>query len=96
MKLTLPGELQQGKPGDNISKAVGTEYLGIDFPTPDIDSFFHSIFEDVEMESNMQHLLGYAITGHTREQVFVICCGRGSNGKGCGTFVCQHTVLCLP
>ena len=83
VKLTLPGELQQGKPEDNISKAIGTEYLGLNFPSPDIDGFFHSIFEDVEIESFMQHLLGYAITGQTREQIFVICCGRGSNGKDC-------------
>ena len=34
------------------------------------------------MESFMQHILGYAITGHTREQIFVLCCGCGSNGKG--------------
>jgi len=82
VKLVLPGELQQGRPEDNISKAIGTAFLGVDLPSPDIDSFFHSIFEDVEMESFMQHILGYAITGHTREQIFVLCCGCGSNGKG--------------
>lgn len=37
--------------------------------------------EDLEMIEFMQRTLGYSITGHTSEQVFIVWYGLGANGK---------------
>ena len=77
--------LRPGKTYDNLSLAICTDYRP-DTPTPMIDSFFRDIFNgDQDVISYMQRLLGYGITGHTREQVWAIWTGVGSNGKG----ICQ-------
>lgn len=76
------GELHRGVKEDYIATAISIEYRGVDLPTPDIDAFMHSLFEDEEVERFVQKLLGYAITAHTHEQKWLICHGSGSNGKG--------------
>ncbi len=43
-------------------------YLGLDYPCPDIEEFFNSIFDDQPMVEFVQRLLGYGITGHTRPE----------------------------
>jgi phage/plasmid-associated DNA primase len=73
-----------------VSKAIETEYLGLDYPCRDIQDFFNSIFDDQHTVEYVQRLLGYGITGHTREQKFVIMTGVGSNGKG----TCFSLLLC--
>jgi len=77
------GILRPGQPHDYISVSLDIEAGGcLSEPTPLIDSFFNDIFNsDAEMISYMQRLLGYAITGHTSEQVWAIWTGTGSNGK---------------
>ncbi|KAL0018645.1 hypothetical protein WJX79_005555 [Trebouxia sp. C0005] len=78
----VTGDIRQGQPSDYVSKAIETEYLGLDYPCRNIQDFFNSIFDDQHMVEYVQRLLGYGITGHTREQKFVIMTGVGSNGKG--------------
>ena len=75
------GELREGRPDDNLSKKIAVDYKGLDLDTPDIDRFMWSVFEDKEVVSYLQMLLGYAITGHMREELWVIMYGSGSNGK---------------
>eukprot|EP00891_Asterochloris_glomerata_P005815 jgi/Astpho2/5815/fgenesh1_pg.00080_%23_65_t len=75
------GELREGRPDDNLSKKIAVDYRGLDLDTPDIDRFMWSVFEDQEVVSYLQMLLGYAITGHMREELWVIMYGSGSNGK---------------
>ena len=76
------GEMRRGQQEDHISRVIDTEYFGLDAPTPDIDSFFTSLFEDDEVTAFLQLLLGYGLTGHVKEQLWTICHGCGSNGKG--------------
>lgn len=79
--IHLPtGTLRRGSPEDFVSKALKIDFRGLEFPTPAIDEFFHSIFEDRDVEQYVQSLLGYAITGHTKEQKFIVMTGCGSNG----------------
>ena len=74
------GKLEAGKGFHRLSIQLATKY--VDTATPLIDDFFDSIFnEDRDLIAYMQRLLGYAITGHTREQIWVIWTGSGSNGK---------------
>lgn len=74
------GTLRDGRPDDHVSVALDQEYAAI--PTPDIDDFVGSLFNgDAAVIDYLQRLLGYAITGHTSEQVWAIWTGSGSNGK---------------
>lgn len=74
--------MRQGRPDDFVSKAIETNYLGLDYTCHDIEEFFNSIFDDQHVVEFVQRLLGYGITGHTREQSLVMMTGVGSNGKG--------------
>lgn len=75
------GELREGCPSDYTSVLVDTKYDPM-LATNKIDAFFASIFNDEkDVIDYVQCLLGYAITGHTQEQVWCIFTGIGSNGK---------------
>ena len=77
------GLLRPGRPDDYASTFVPVEYRGLEHPTPQVDTFFADIFNgDAPLIAYMQRLLGYAITGEMREQIWVIWTGSGSNGKG--------------
>ncbi len=77
------GELSQGAKDLYVSKKMGAAYRGLELPTPDVDDFFNSIFnEDQDVIDYMQRFLGYCCTAHTKEQVFAIFHGAGANGKG--------------
>ena len=74
------GLLQPGRARQKLATGIPTKYR--DAPTPMIDAFFNSVFnEDQDVISYMQRLLGYGITGHTSAQVWAIWTGSGSNGK---------------
>ena len=81
--VELPtGKLRPGKTSDRLSLSLAAAYLE-DGPTPMIDAFFADVFNgDAATVAYVQRLLGYGITGHTREQVWAIWTGVGSNGKG--------------
>lgn len=77
------GELSAHHPKFFCHTSLPTFWKGLDFPTPDIDAFMLDIFnEDREAIAYLQRLLGYGISGHTREEVFAIFWGQGGNGKG--------------
>ena len=76
------GELLPGPASAFVSLSVAATYTGLDTPTPDIDAFFASIFDnDVELVTFMQRWFGYCMTGETKAQKFGIFDGTGSNGK---------------
>ena len=77
------GELHAHHPRFLCHTALTVQWRGLDFDTSQVDDFFADIFNgDVEVIAYMQRLLGYGITGHTREEVMAIFYGAGGNGKG--------------
>jgi P4 family phage/plasmid primase-like protien len=49
--------------------------------TPNADKFFKQVFTSKDVRTYAQKTLGYTLTGDTSAQIFVICIGRGRNGK---------------
>jgi len=75
------GVLREGRIDDYVSIQLDTVYEE-NGPTYLIEEIFESIFsENKPTVEYVQKLLGYAITGHIREQVWAIFTGEGSNGK---------------
>lgn len=76
------GELLKGAADQYVSKQVGVEYHGLNHPTPDVESFFQDVFNgDTAVIAYLQTYIGHTLTGHTKEQVFGIFWGTGSNSK---------------
>ncbi|WP_455359062.1 DNA primase family protein [Streptomyces sp. SYSU K21746] len=75
------GEISAGQPEQRISKAVMAEYDPA-AECPRWERFLDEIFaHDPELPGYVQRLLGYGLTGHTKEQCFAVFYGEGSNGK---------------
>jgi hypothetical protein len=50
----------------------------MEYPTPRIDHFMSDIFNhDSELTNYVRKLYGYALNGHTREELFVLLLGAG-------------------
>lgn len=75
------GELRRHDPKDYITKLAPVDY----HPNADCPKFLEFMEritgESPALLSYLQRLLGYCLTGNTREQVFPIAWGRGANGK---------------
>ncbi len=77
------GELHAHHPKFFCHTALEVQWRGLSFPTDQVDDFMTDIFnDDREAIGFMQRMLGYGITGHTKEEVMAIFYGRGGNGKG--------------
>jgi len=75
------GLLREGEESDYTTIMLNVNYTE-NTNTPDISAFFDSVFnDDRELILYLQKLLGYAMTGHTSEQIWCIFTGEGSNGK---------------
>ena len=64
-----------------LSKMINCDY------NPDAehiiwDTFLTQICPDKDVRDFLQRFFGYCLTGHTKEQVFLIAHGSGGNGKG--------------
>jgi putative DNA primase/helicase len=64
-----------------LSKKIPCDYTSTAL-CPQWDAFLDQIVPNKDIQNFLQRYFGYALTGHTSEQVFVIAQGNGSNGKG--------------
>ncbi len=76
------GELHPGEPFDWMVMAAKVNYLGFAHDDPIIDRFMQSILPDEQEREFLQVLLGYSISGLTKEQFIAVILGLGRNGKG--------------
>jgi putative DNA primase/helicase len=86
------GRLRDGRPEEYIKTVIPTEWKGSEEKAPLWEKFLMDIFEnDKEMVGYIQRLLGYCITGETRDQIIVILYGpNGRNGKSTITEILRH------
>ena len=78
------GEFSAGKPEDYIRMAAPTEWKDIDEPAPLWEHFLKGMFDgNDDLVAYTQRLLGYGITGSTRDHILAVFWGpHGRNGKG--------------
>ena len=74
------GSIKSHNKENYITKLVPTMYSS-DNITSQFKSFLKDTFEDEELINYVQRLLGYCITGETKEQVVHFFIGNGANGK---------------
>lgn len=77
------GEHRPGRPSDYIRAHAPSYFQAIDTPAPRWERFISEIFNgDQELMGFLQRLLGYGITGLTREHILPVFIGPdGRNGK---------------
>lgn len=75
------GKLQQHRREDYITKLAPVDY-DPEATCPRFDQFLLEVMEgDPEMVDYLWRVLGYALTGDTRERVIFLLYGEGANGK---------------
>jgi len=80
------GRFRPGRPEDKLTKAAPHDWLGPDAPAPIWEHYLDETFGgDKELIAYLARVLGYGITGLTRENMFLVLLGEGRNGKS--TFV---------
>jgi len=76
------GQLHEAHPLDYVRVVCPVEWRGVDEPCPLWEKTLQEIFDgDTGLIAFIQRLLGYAITGETKEQILPIFWGDGANGK---------------
>jgi putative DNA primase/helicase len=77
----ITGKLQPHDPADLITQLIPISY-DEEAVAPRWKQFLREVFKDrQELIDFVQRLLGYCLTGETKEQMFAIWHGDGSNGK---------------
>jgi putative DNA primase/helicase len=75
------GELLPHDPGLLLTRRIELDYVP-DAPCPRWLSFLDEVFpNEPDLPGFVQRLIGYGITGETREQSFAVLWGTGANGK---------------
>jgi putative DNA primase/helicase len=86
----ISGTLSPPRREDYITQQAACRMAPAGTPHPYWDAFLVRVtVGDVELIRFLQRFIGYCLTGHTKEHVFLFIYGTGRNGKG--TFV--NTVL---
>lgn len=87
------GKFKDGQPDDFITIVSPTEWKGFDEKCTRWERFLLEIMNvDEEMVAYLNRLLGYAITGTTREHIMPVFWGKGRNGKGTLVKVLQYVM----
>jgi putative DNA primase/helicase len=93
------GQAHPGRPEDYIRTALSTSWQGLQAPAPRFERFWQEIFADrpdevrAELIAFMQRALGYGITGHVKEHIFLMLFGEeGRNGKDTLMEALQHVL----
>jgi P4 family phage/plasmid primase-like protien len=93
------GALRTGGPDDHIRTIIPTAWKGLDEPAPRFERFLQEIFADREDEERaeliafLQRALGYGITGHANEHIFLMLYGKeGHNGKNTLMHTLSHVL----
>ena len=77
------GELLPHDPAAMMTKMTGCTLAPAGTPAPLWSAFLRKITnENLEFESYLQRIVGYSLTGSTREQCLFFLHGSGRNGKG--------------
>lgn len=78
------GKFRDGRPEELLSKSAPTPWQGMDAQCPKFEKWLNEVLSgDKELISFFHRLLGYSITGLSREHIFVVLYGKhGRNGKG--------------
>lgn len=75
------GTLRPHDPSDYITRLIPVDYAP-HATCPTFDAFLERIFGgDQDVIAYVWRLIGYSLTGDTREQCIVVCWGTGANGK---------------
>lgn len=93
------GTMRAGRPDDHIRTIIPTDWKGLDEPAPRFEQFLQEIFADredgerAELIAFLQRALGYGITGHVNEHIFLMLYGEeGHNGKDTLMHVLSHVL----
>lgn len=77
------GEMREARPEDYVTRQTSATPAPEGTPAPRWERFLGEVFlGEPEMVAFLQRLLGYALTGDTREEVFAYLRAGGRNGKG--------------
>lgn len=77
------GKFRPGRRDDYITKVSPVAWTDYNEPAPQWEKFLFEVFDnDAELVDYMQRLMGYAISGLTREHIMPVFWGKGRNGKG--------------
>jgi putative DNA primase/helicase len=74
------GKLRAHDPADLLTALVPTDYVP-DTPCPRFEAFLAESIPDPDTRGFVQRLLGYGLTGETRERVFALGVGPTASGK---------------
>ena len=73
---------REGQPEDWITRQSQTEWCGAEIDCPHWEKFVADVQPDPDVRHWLQKFVGYCLTGHCSEQIFVVFHGDGANGKG--------------
>src|SRR5262249_56204638 len=90
---------EPGREGDYLGTVNHTPWRGLDEPAPRFEQFLREIFADrpgaerEDLLAFLQRALGYGITGHVSEHVFLMLYGEeGRNGKDTLMTILHHVL----
>jgi putative DNA primase/helicase len=93
------GTLHPGQPRDHLRTVIPTTWHGLDEPAPRFEQFLREIFADrpeaerADLVAFLQRALGYGITGHVSEHIFLMLYGEeGRNGKDTLMTILHHVL----